>query len=94
MSAQIPERSPASEPVVREARSSPAHCRESMSWPRWISAAAFALSVAAVVIASLGPRPEPPLAIQVATCARADHPARHRGREAPGGDRGKALVPS
>jgi len=40
-----------------------------MSWPKRIGAAVFALAVAAVVVASLRPTPEPPLAIQ-ATAAR------------------------
>jgi HlyD family secretion protein len=38
-----------------------------MSWPKRIFAAAFVLAIAAVVVASLRPRAEPPLAIQAAT---------------------------
>jgi HlyD family secretion protein len=41
-----------------------------MSWPKRIFSAAFVLAIAAVVVASLRPRPEPPLAIQAATSRR------------------------
>jgi HlyD family secretion protein len=42
----------------------------STSWPRRAVAILLALAVAAVVVASLRPRPEPPLAIQAATARR------------------------
>jgi HlyD family secretion protein len=38
-----------------------------MSWPKRIFSAAFVLAIAAVVVASVRPRPEPPLAIQAVT---------------------------
>jgi HlyD family secretion protein len=41
-----------------------------MSWPRRILAGAFVLAIAAVVVASLRPRAEPPLAIQAATARK------------------------
>jgi HlyD family secretion protein len=41
-----------------------------MSWPKRTFSAAFVLAIAAVVVASLRPRPEPPLAIQAATSRR------------------------
>ena len=41
-----------------------------MSWPKRIGAAAFVAAVAAIVVASLRPTPEPPLGIQAATARK------------------------
>jgi HlyD family secretion protein len=72
MAAQIPDRSVASEPAPEDrAPEKPALAppppRIRMSWPKRIFAAVFVLAIAAVVVASLQPRPPPPLAIQAAT---------------------------
>jgi HlyD family secretion protein len=42
-----------------------------MSWPKRIFAAVFVVAVLALVAASLKPRPEPPLAVQLTTARRA-----------------------
>jgi HlyD family secretion protein len=44
--------------------------RIQMSWPKRVFAAAFVLAIAAIVVASLRPRAEPPLAIQAATARK------------------------
>jgi HlyD family secretion protein len=75
MSAQIPAPSPAETRPEAPARGAapalaPAPPPIRMSWPRRVVAAAFVLAIAAVVIASLRPRPEPPLPIQAATARK------------------------
>jgi HlyD family secretion protein len=72
MAAQIPDRGPAGapEPVPERPALAPAPPRIRMSWPKRTFSAAFVLAIAAVVVASLRPRPEPPLAIQAATSRR------------------------
>ncbi len=72
MAAQIPDRSPTGEPSAAQEKPvlAPPPPRIRMSWPRRIFAAAFALAIAALVVASLRPRPEPPLAIQAATARK------------------------
>ena len=69
MAAQIPDLTPAGEPERAPEKPvlAPAPPRIRMSWPKRIFAAAFVLAVAAVMVASLQPRPPPPLSIQAAT---------------------------
>lgn len=60
-----PERAAPETPIL-----APPPARIRMTWPRRIGAIAFVLAVAAVVVASLRPTPEPPLAIQSATARK------------------------
>ncbi|HEX9050646.1 MAG TPA: efflux RND transporter periplasmic adaptor subunit [Anaeromyxobacter sp.] len=75
MAAPIPERPPAGAPspadrAPEKPALAPPPPRIRMSWPRRIFAAAFVLAVAAVTVASLRPRPPPPLAVQAATARK------------------------
>ncbi|HET8542538.1 MAG TPA: efflux RND transporter periplasmic adaptor subunit [Anaeromyxobacter sp.] len=75
MAAQIPAPDSPAEPGIGERAPekpvlAPPPPRIRMSWPRRILAGAFVLAVAAIVVASLRPRPEPPLAIQAVTARK------------------------
>jgi HlyD family secretion protein len=72
MAAQIPAPTPADAPRApgEKPALAPPPPRIRMSWPRRATAIAFVLAIAAVVVASLRPRPEPPLAIQAATARK------------------------
>ncbi len=82
---------PGDEPSTPTLAPPPARLR--MSWAKRIFAALFVLLVAAVTALSLRPRPPVPLEIQtVVARARPHHPRGHRRRQAPGRDRGEALL--
>ena len=63
--AEVPSRPADGSPAL-----APAPPRIRMSWPRRVTALLFVLAVAAVVAASLRPRPEPPLAVQLTTARK------------------------
>jgi len=71
--AEVREPSRPTEPAgkdTREPRSLPPAPRARMSWPRRILAGLFVLAVAAIVVSSLRPRAEPPVAIQAAVARK------------------------
>ncbi len=73
MAAQIPSARPddaASARAAAEPTLAPTPPRIRMSWPRRAAAFLFVGALAAIVVLSLRPRPEPPIAIQAATARR------------------------
>ncbi|MFL5263172.1 MAG: efflux RND transporter periplasmic adaptor subunit [Anaeromyxobacteraceae bacterium] len=64
----VPEAPPKATPAVAPARAP--RRRPPLSWPRRIAVALFLLAVVALVAASLRPRPEPPVPVQLATARR------------------------
>jgi HlyD family secretion protein len=67
-SAVPPPRAPEPAPAVAPARAP--RRRPPLSWPRRIAVALFLVAVVALVAASLRPRPEPPIPVQLATARR------------------------